>query len=173
MENSFYSDFIDNLTLKMIEFDKGDAKRIQHFLKVHRFAALIAAKENTNLHTRFIIECAAVLHDIGIHPAEEKYGSCSGKFQEKEGPFYAKKLLEELNADKNDTDRICFLIGHHHTYKGIDGIDWQILVEADFLVNIYEDELDKETAKQTCKIIFKTETGKSLCRKIYYPEENA
>ena len=30
-----------------------------------------------------------------------------------------------------DVERICFIIGHHHTYKAIDGLDFQILVEAD------------------------------------------
>jgi len=39
------------------------------------------------------------------------------------------------------------LIGNHHTYDKIDGIDFQILVEADFLVNIYEDEINKESIK--------------------------
>ena len=32
--------------------------------------------------------------------------------------------------------RVEYLVGHHHTYKDIDGLDYQILVEADFLVNI-------------------------------------
>ena len=31
------------------------------------------------------------------------------------------------------------LIGHHYTYDHIDAPDWQILVEADFLVNLFED----------------------------------
>jgi hypothetical protein len=27
---------------------------------------------------------------------------------------------------------IAFLVGHHHTFTGIDNVDWQILVEADY-----------------------------------------
>ena len=34
------------------------------------------------------------------------------------------------------TERVAYLIGHHHTYDKIEGMDYQILVEADFLVNI-------------------------------------
>lgn len=49
----------------MVEYDKGDVPRIQHFMKVHDFAVTIA---------------------------------------------------------------------HHHTCKDVEGIDWQILLEADFLV---------------------------------------
>ena len=32
---------LDKLLVKMIEFDSGDPKRIQHFLKVHSYARLI------------------------------------------------------------------------------------------------------------------------------------
>ena len=81
----------------------------------------------------FIIETAALTHDIGIHVCEEKYGNCNGKLQEKEGPAIAKKLLEKLGFDKDVSDRVQYLIAHHHTYDNIDGIDYQILVEADEL----------------------------------------
>ena len=41
-------------------------------------------------------------------------------------------------------ERICYLIGHHHTYKDVDGADYQLLLEADFLVNAYEDALPQK-----------------------------
>ena len=132
----------ERVMFQMIEFDKGDPKRIQHFMKVYEFAHLIAVGEELDENTKDILEVAAILHDIGIHPSEEKYGDCSGKHQEEEGPAYAKALLNELNCYTDEfIDRVCFLIGHHHTYAPIEGIDHQILVEADFLVNVYEDEL--------------------------------
>ena len=90
---------IDTLTLKMFAFNEGDAKRIQHLMKVHRFAQLIARMEGLDTHTRFVVECAALVHDIGIRPAEAKYGSCTGKLQEQEGPAYARPMLEELGLD--------------------------------------------------------------------------
>ena len=58
-----YNEIIDQLTWKIIDFDKGDPKRIQHLLKVHRFAQLIARAEHVDEHTRQVLECAAVLHD--------------------------------------------------------------------------------------------------------------
>ena len=119
----------------MIELYSNDAKRIQHFCKVHSYAKLIAETENVDKKCLFIIETSALTHDIGIHVCEEKYGNCNGKLQEKEGPAIAKKLLEKLGFDKDVSDRVQYLIAHHHTYDNIDGIDYQILVEADFLVN--------------------------------------
>ena len=152
---------------KMIEFNSNDPKRVQHLIKVHSFANLICKMENVDLHTQFITECAALVHDIGIRPAEQKYGNCNGKLQEQEGGIYAHNLLNELNFNQSDIDRICYLVSHHHTYDKIDGIDYQILVEADFLVNFYEDNLDKQTIQKTVDKIFKTNYGIKLCNIIY------
>ena len=153
----------DRVMLQMIEFDKGDPKRIQHFLKVYECARLIAAGEGMEGEALEILEVAAILHDIGIHPSEEKYGDCNGKHQEEEGPAYARALLEQMDGySKEFIDRVCFLIGHHHTYSSVDGADYQILIEADFLVNAYEDELYlsyRDTMKKMKERIFKTKTG--------------
>ena len=87
---------INKLHMAMIELYHGDAKRTQHFCKVHSYAKLIAEMENVDAKTLFILETAALTHDIGIHLCEEKYGNCNGKLQEKEGPVIAEKLLSDL-----------------------------------------------------------------------------
>lgn len=158
---------INQLHLAMIEFYKGDAKRIQHFCKVHSYAKLIAETENVDKNCLFTIEAAALTHDIGIHICEEKYGSCNGKLQEKEGPAIAEKLLGELGFDRNVSERVQYLIAHHHTYGNINEMDYQILVEADFLVNIMEDGLSKEAALKAYHNIFKTVCGKTICREMF------
>lgn len=114
-----------------------------------------------------ILRTAAVLHDIGIHAAEEKYGNCSGKYQEIEGPAPAREILSRLTTDKELIDRVCFLIAHHHTYSGVNGSDWQILLEADFIVNAYEDALQADAIRHFRDNIFKTQSGLSLLNKIF------
>ena len=158
---------INKLHLAMIELYKGDAKRIQHFCKVHSYAKLIAETENVDKKCLFTIEAAALTHDIGIHFCEEKYGNCNGKLQEKEGPAIAEKLLGELGFDQDVSGRVQYLIAHHHTYDNIDEIDYQILVEADFLVNIMEDGLLKDAALKAYHNIFKTPCGKRMCREMF------
>ncbi len=138
------TDKIDALTAEMISYFSGDAKRIQHFLKVHAFSEIIGKAERLDEHTLFILEAAALVHDIGIKPAERLYGSCGGKLQEELGPSEARPILEKLAFSEEDIARICFLISRHHTYTDIDGIDLQILIEADFLVNLYEDKSPPE-----------------------------
>lgn len=158
---------INKLHLAMIKLYRGDAKRIQHFCKVHSYAKLIAETENVDKECLFIIEAVALTHDIGIHFCEEKYGNCNGKLQEKEGPAIAEKMLKELGFDQDVSDRVQYLIAHHHTYNNIDEIDYQILVEADFLVNIMEDGLSKEAALKAYESIFKTTCGKMICREMF------
>lgn len=162
---------IDRITYKMMVHDQGSAKRIQHFLKVHRFAQLIGRGEQLDEHTQFVLECAALVHDIGIGPCKKKYGRCNGTLQETEGPIYARALLEEFQLPQDDVERICYLVAHHHSYDQIQGMDYQILVEADFLVNFYEDNMELDTVQETIHRIFKTETGQALCRMIFKFQE--
>lgn len=128
---------------------------------------MIAETENVDKNCQFIIEAAALTHDIGIHICEEKYGSCNGKLQEKEGPAIAEKLLGELGFDRNVSERVQYLIAHHHTYGNINEMDYQILVEADFLVNIMEEGSSKEAAIKAYQNIFKTSCGKKICREMF------
>ena len=160
-------DILNKLHIAMIELYSGDAKRIQHFCKVHSYARLIAKMEHVDNKTVFVIETAALTHDIGIHICEEKYGECSGNLQEKEGPSLAGELLHKLGFEPEISERVQYLIAHHHTYNNINEIDYQILVEADFLVNIMEDGLSKEAALKAYESIFKTTCGKMICREMF------
>ena len=158
---------LHKLMLSMIGYYSGDAKRIQHFIKVHALAKLIGEEEKLDAKTLYILEAAALTHDIGIRNSEKKYGTCTGKQQEVEGPPEAEKLLQSLGFGADVTERVCWLIAHHHTYNNIEGNDYQILVEADFLVNLYEDNVSLEAVKTAYSRIFKTKAGKNICRTMY------
>ena len=152
---------------EMQEYYKGDARRIFHFMKVYSFAKHIAICESVDAPTLFILELAALMHDIGIKKSEEKYGSSAGSYQEKEGPPIAEMILQKNKIDQNVIDRVCYLIGHHHTYTKIDGIDYQILVEADFIVNIDEDKMSNSATESVMRKYFKTQTGLLCLRYLY------
>lgn len=150
---------IQNILNEMIKYDAGDVLRIQHFIKVYSFAHMIGELEGMSDEELEILDIASILHDIGIHPAEKKYDNCMGKYQEELGPDEARKLLAPFNLDDKIVERVCFLVGHHHTYDQVDGLDYQILLEADFLVNSFEDSLNKEAVITFRDKIFKTKTG--------------
>lgn len=158
---------IGKIITAMVEYYKGDPKRVNHFMKVYAFAKAIGEEEKIESSIQNILEIGAVVHDIGIKLSEEKYNSSAGKYQEIEGPNEAEKLLSSLCVDKSVIDRVKFLIGHHHTYSNIDGIDYQILVEADFIVNIYEDNLSRDSIRNVYNKIFKTNTGKKYIENMF------
>ena len=159
---------ISDVMTKMIEYYQGDSKRVQHFMKVYAYAKAIGEQEELEPELQEILEIAAVTHDIGIKKSEEKYNSSSGKYQEIEGPDEARKLLGEFGLKNETMDRICYLIGHHHTYSRIDGIDYQILVEADFRVNLEEDKSGMKAAHTVKKKIFVTKTGIHYLENLFF-----
>ena len=158
---------MERLFREMIGFYAGDPHQIQHFAKVHGFARMIGIGERLEEETLQILEMAAIVHDIGIKPALEKYDSAAGPHQELEGPPLAREMLARLGYPPHITERVCHLVGHHHTYTGIDGMDYQILVEADFLVNMHEGKMSAEGIDATLRKIFRTPTGSAYGRTMF------
>lgn len=159
--------YFDILYSKMMKYYAKDPKRAQHFIKVHSFSAVIGRSEGLDDVTQETLEVAALVHDIGIKVAEEKYGKCTGKLQETEGPAVAEVMLKEIGYPENLIERVCYLVGHHHTYTNVVGMDYQILLEADFLVNMYEDEMSEKAITAALKNVFKTEKGIELCKAMF------
>lgn len=158
---------LDELIWKMIDYYEGDALRIQHFTKVYTFSDWIAKGEKLSEDMRYLLSVLALTHDIGIKASVEKYGRCNHKLQEQEGPVVARDLLSSLGFDADLTHRVCQIIGRHHTYTGVDGMDCQILIEADFLVNFQEGNQPLAAIPNVYKNIFMTRTGRALLSKMY------
>ena len=158
------------LMAAVIKYDHGDVKRIQHLIKVHDLCLTIGLMENMPAEELWTLEAAAMLHDIGIHAGEAKHGGkCTGKHQEEEGPAVAQEILDSVGGFTNQqTERIKYLIAHHHTYSDIQGLDYQILVEADFLVNLYEDGEPLSAVEMVQERIFKTASGLAVLKSMYY-----
>ena len=152
---------------KMIHYYRKDVRRINHALKVYGFANCIARREKLSDNETRIIDMASILHDIGIPEAEKKYNSSAGHYQEMEGPVIASDLLSEFSLDSETVDRICFIVGNHHSYQKIDGVDFRIVVEADFLVNIYEDEIPAGMVTSIREKYFQTQTGLLFLESMY------
>ena len=156
------------LALAMIDYNNGDPKRIQHTTKVHAYASMIGRIEGLDEETLFILESAALVHDIGIRASEQKYGHQNGKLQEQEGPAVAREMLTRLGGySERQIERICWLVGHHHTYNVCEDLDYQILIEADFIVNLYEDNESPHAIRAVRKNIFRTGSGTKMLETMF------
>lgn len=155
------------LAAQAVAYDRGDPKRVHHLMKVWAFCRLIAAAEGLDAQTCNTLEAAAILHDIGIHEAERKHGSCVGPLQEQEGPAVAAPLLRQAGTAQDEQARVLWLIAHHHSYNASEDLDFRILLEADFLVNAYEENLSSDACRTAGERLFRTETGRRLLQEIY------
>jgi HD superfamily phosphohydrolase YqeK/Zn ribbon nucleic-acid-binding protein len=156
----------ERISQEMKRYFGNDTKRVNHALKVTQYAEEILKIEGGH---PIVVLGAGYLHDIGIKKAEEKYGSASAEHQEREGPDIARDILNRLNVQRGIVDEICDIIGHHHHPREKETLNFQILYEADWLVNIGENGLSKDP-KRLEEIIgknFRTVTGKNLAKELY------
>ena len=156
----------ERIVLEIKKYFGTDFKRVHHAIKVAKVAEQILKMEGGN---PLVVMGAAYLHDIGIHGAERQYGSHSGHYQEMEGPAIAREILERLGVQKEMIDEICDIIGHHHSPREEEKLNFQVLYEADWLVNIEEEGISKDRKKVEELIgkVFRTVTGKQLAEKLY------
>ena len=155
---------------KMIDFYKGNRHDINHFLKVWSFAKTIGEKEGLDEDTQKILELTAVVHDIACPLCREKYGNANGKMQEKESAPLVDAFFAELPVEKQKVERIRWLVEHHHTYTDVKSADHQILLEADFLVNFFEDHSERKAVETAVSMIFRTSAGRRVCQKMFLEE---
>ena len=158
---------VAELIKKMVVYSEGNLHDIAHFLKVYAYAKTIGECEHLDKDTQLVLEIAAVLHDIACPLCREKYGSTDGKYQEREGAVLAADFLEGKGFSEALVRRVSYLVGHHHTLTQIEGMDYQILIEADYLVNVDESHYDKDNIRNMYEKVFRTGTGKELLQNIY------
>jgi len=164
--------YIPKLIGLMVEY-YSNLPYVEHALKVFSYAFSIAAQEGIEGDDLLTLQCAAVLHDIGIPNAIKVHGSSKGPYQEKEGALLVPGFLEKAGWPGDITDKGVWLVGSHHTYsKAGDDILLQILMEADFLVNMSE-SADKYHPKDVKEKFFKTKTGNDFLTYLFLDgEEN-
>lgn len=169
-----YNKYVQNkaITIKgkllkeLEEYFGDDKKRLNHAQKVMHFAEELLKREGGDWH---IVMPASILHDIGIKEAEKKYGSSAGHYQEKEGPAIARAILLKLGLKKEALDEIGEIIAHHHSPGKIDTLNFKVLYDADWLVNLKDevDASDKDKLRRIIDKVFLTDTGKELAGKMY------
>lgn len=158
---------ISRILVKMIDYSAGNRKDINHLMKVHSYARIIGKGEGLSEELQKITEIAAIVHDIACPLCRNKYGNTNGKYQEAEGPALTESFLADTGLTREEIARIAYLVGHHHTYEGVEGLDYQILLEADYLVNADESGYSRENILHMRDTVFQTKTGTALLESIY------
>ena len=145
-----------------------DQRHIDHSLKVLGHAEAIADEEGIEAEVRRIVFLAALYHDVGIKPALEKFGSSAAPYQEREGAPVAQEILRGLEEPEEVVDRVVFIVGSHHTRAAVDDVDFQIVWEADLLVNIDEQGMtERSDLDEIVEENFVTAAGRRRATELY------
>lgn len=138
-----------------------DERRIKHALAVLEYAEKIQAVEGGD---PLVVKAAAILHDIGIHEAERKHGSSAGRYQQIEGPPIAEEILKRHDVPQETIEHISKIIANHHTARDIDTLEFRIVWDADWLVNIPAEFPDagREKLQRIVDRTFKTGKGRQI-----------
>ncbi len=158
---------------KMITFSEGNLHDIDHLLRVWAYARAIGEQEGLDADTQLVLEAAAITHDIACPLCREKYGRADGKHQEEEGAPMARDFLADSGMSAAQIERVAYLVGHHHSFTGVDGVDWQILLEADWLANAAENGWGAEKARHFLNGFAKTAAGRRLIRSVFLPRDGS
>jgi HD superfamily phosphohydrolase YqeK len=157
----------DRVAIEMKKYFGKDFRRIGHATKVARYAEQIGKAMKGNLA---VILPAAYLHDIGIQEAERKYQSTAARYQEELGPSIARDILIKLGAREDLIEEVCDIVGHHHHPRAEETLNFKVLYDADFIVNLEETRKEKnQGSKRLEEIIeksFLTEEGRKIARGI-------
>lgn len=152
---------------KMIAFSEGNIHDITHLSCVWTYAKTIGELEGLDADTQFILEVAAITHDIACPLCRKKYGSTNGKYQEQEGAPLVREFLADTGMTAEQIDRVAYLVGHHHSPAQIDGIDYQILIEADYIVNASESGYGRQAIRTFMEHTMKTAAGIRLTKTVF------
>ena len=63
----------------------------------------------------------------------------TGKYQESEGPAIAEEIMKKYDISTEVLEHVCKIIANHHSAKEIDTIEFRVIWDADWLVNIPAD----------------------------------
>lgn len=151
---------------KMIAASMGNIHDIDHFLRVWSYARTIGELEGLDPEAQYILEVAAITHDIACPLCREKYGNTNGKHQEQEGAAMVRTFLAGTGMTETQIARVAYLVGHHHTLQNIHGMDYQILIEADYIANASENGYGKQSVVHFLDTTMKTASGKRIAASV-------
>ena len=158
---------ISQIMEKMIAFSNGNLHDMNHFMCVWTYAKTIGELEGLDRKTQETLEIAAITHDIACPLCREKYGNTTGKNQEREGALLVRDFLADAGMTAGQVDRVAYLVAHHHTYSGVDGADYQILLEADYIANACENGYSRENVENFARTVLRTAGGRRILRAVF------
>ena len=155
----------ERIALEMKKYYGTDFRPMSHALKVARYAEQILKMEGGN---PLIVLGASYLHGMAVHKRGKRSEGTPVHVQDGEGLAAAKAILEKLSVEKEIADEICDILGHLDRPREQDGLNFQIVYEAEWLATAEEKGIstDREKDAEFIDRVFRTVTGKQMARNL-------
>ncbi|MCK4837773.1 MAG: HD domain-containing protein [Desulfobulbaceae bacterium] len=165
----------ERVAIEMKRYFDNDFKRIGHAGRVARLVkeigTMIVDRDEHQDFNPAVAGIASYLHDIGIKEAEKKFDSSAPKYQHQEGPPVAREILTELGANEGIIEEVCDIIGHHHSPRPDETINFKVLYDADLIVNLEEKQKEAPSSQEHLEKIvsgsFLTQEGAEVASKTF------
>ena len=153
---------------EMIRMLKHDRAQVEHAMKVYVYASIIGDLEGLKDDQLRALRAAAILNDVALPECLDREGEWNGELQRRYGEPMAREVLTRLGYDSY-ADRVGYLVSHSHNYfhEMHDYLDLQILIEANFLVNLTDGSCS-EKPEDVYNRYFATPTGRALMRDLFF-----
>jgi len=165
----------DTLAEKLIQAVKEefgeDQRRVAHALRVLENAEQILSPGAAEPR---VVIAAALLHDIDIREAERKHGSAAPELQEVEGPPIARRILQQIGFDEETAEKVCRIVGSHHSGLDPETPEFRIVWDADNIANLEEKakEMDRAGLEEIIERTFKTPQARKIARERFLGRTN-
>lgn len=152
----------------MIEYYGTERKMICNAFKVYGICRAVALREGLDRERMQILECAAILHNVGATESTRKFGCVKPEYMEILSARVAREILESLRFSSRVIEGVTFLVSHHRSVLTDGGISQQILLEAVMIAALDEGTLPERPSPAALREqIFRTRTGTELFNTMF------
>lgn len=143
-------------------YEQGHPRRTQHILKVYALVKLLGECADLPSEQQQILQAAAILHDIAIKYCKEHCGgNACQENQRKAAPSLVRDFLHRAHYPDEWEAHILQLVLDHHCYDEREDPLLQLLIEADLMVNCWEQPPTPQKL-QDMQQLFVSKAGKQL-----------
>lgn len=142
---------INKVALAMKKYYDNNPEKMQHFARVYTLAKTIGELEKIPKESLELLELSSIVHEIDKNEEIESI----------------KLLLIDCGIDDSTAKKVCHIVENKSDYEHIGGLEHQILIEADFIVHIKEENLEKDKIVEIGNKYFFTNYGRAFLKKAY------
>jgi len=152
---------------EMTRILKHDRAQVEHAMKVYVYASIIGDLEGLQGDQLRALRAAAILNDIVLPECLDREGEWNGELQRRYGEPMVREVLARLGYDRY-ADQVAYLVGrsHHFLEEMHENLGLQILIEANFLVNL-SDGTCTEKPEDVYNRYFATATGRAMMKDLF------